>query len=141
VYSVAELISFLMKKKIAVVDDERAIADTLSLILSHAGYETSTAYNGQTGYELCMAVKPDLVISDVVMPELNGIEMAIKLIDDLPSLKILLFSGQAATADLLEGARGRGYTFEVLAKPVHPADLMAKVSSMLAGDERAAKAS
>ena len=137
----AEIVSFPMKKKIAVVDDERAIADTLSLILTHSGYTTFTAYNGQAGYELCMREKPDLVISDVVMPELNGIEMAIKLIDDLPSLKILLFSGQAATADLLEGARGRGYTFEVLAKPVHPADLMAKVSMMLEADEQAAKAS
>lgn len=137
----AEIVAFPMKKKIAVVDDERAIADTLSLILAHSGYTTFTAYNGAAGYDLCMREKPDLVISDVVMPEMNGIEMAIKLIDDLPSLRILLFSGQAATADLLEGARGRGYTFEVLAKPVHPADLMAKVSAMLQGDEQAAKAS
>jgi hypothetical protein len=45
----------------------------------------------------------------------------------LPSCKILLFSGQAATADLLEKARMEGHEFEILAKPVHPTDLLAKL--------------
>jgi DNA-binding response OmpR family regulator len=45
----------------------------------------------------------------------------------LPGVKILLFSGQAATADLLEKARAEGYEFDILAKPVHPQDLLAKL--------------
>jgi len=45
----------------------------------------------------------------------------------LPKCKILLFSGQAATAALLDDARRRGHEFEVLAKPVHPTDLLAKI--------------
>ena len=45
----------------------------------------------------------------------------------LPRIKILLFSGQAATADLLEKARAQGYEFEILAKPVHPQDLLTKL--------------
>jgi hypothetical protein len=47
----------------------------------------------------------------------------------LPTIKILLFSGQAATADLLEKAHAEGYDFEILAKPVHPQDLLSKLRS------------
>jgi CheY-like chemotaxis protein len=72
-------------------------------------------------------VHPDLVISDVVMPDMDGIEAAIQIRRFLPSCKILLFSGQAVTADLLENARARGHDFEILAKPVHPQDLLAKL--------------
>jgi CheY-like chemotaxis protein len=71
--------------------------------------------------------KPDLIISDVIMPDMNGIEAAIRIRQALPGCKILLFSGQAATADLLEKARAQGHEFEILAKPVHPQDLLAKL--------------
>jgi CheY-like chemotaxis protein len=59
---------------------------------------------------------------------MNGIEAAIRIRESLPKCKVLLFSGQAATADLLENARLRGHEFEILAKPVHPQDLLAKLS-------------
>jgi CheY-like chemotaxis protein len=71
--------------------------------------------------------KPDLIISDVIMGDMNGIEAAIRIRQILPGCKILLFSGQAATADLLEKARAQGHEFEILAKPVHPQDLLAKL--------------
>ena len=73
------------------------------------------------------ARQPDLIISDVIMPDMNGIEAAIRIRQALPGCKILLFSGQAATADLLEKARAQGHEFEILAKPVHPQDLLAKL--------------
>jgi two-component SAPR family response regulator len=63
------------------------------------------------------------------MADLNGIDAAIQVRSILPSVKILLFSGQAATADLLEKARAQGYEFEILAKPVHPQDLLNKLRS------------
>jgi len=61
------------------------------------------------------------------MPDMNGIDAAIQIRGFLPGCKILLFSGQAATADLLENARQRGHEFEILAKPVHPQDLLEKL--------------
>jgi CheY-like chemotaxis protein len=60
---------------------------------------------------------------------LTGIDAAIKIRSLLPNCKILLFSGQAATADLLDRARNQGHEFEILAKPVHPQDLLAKLRS------------
>jgi CheY-like chemotaxis protein len=115
------------KPRVLVADDERVIADTLAIILNQAGYNASAVYSGMSAVEEAKNVKPDLVISDVIMPDMNGIDAAIKIRAALPSCKILLFSGQAATADLLENARQRGHEFEILAKPVHPQDLLAKL--------------
>ena len=74
-----------------------------------------------------------MLISDVIMADLNGIDAAIRIRALLPNIKILLFSGQAATADLLEKARADGYEFEILAKPVHPQDLLAAARIDAAG--------
>ena len=115
------------KPRVLVADDERVIADTLAIILNQAGYEASAVYSGTSAVEQAKAVRPDLLISDVIMPDMNGIDAAIKIRAALPSCKILLFSGQAATADLLENARQQGHEFEILAKPVHPQDLLAKL--------------
>jgi len=62
-----------------------------------------------------------------VMPMLNGIELAIQIRHVRPECKVLLFSGQADTQNLLEAAQTRGNHFEVLSKPVHPTDLLKKI--------------
>ncbi len=116
-----------IKPKVLVVDDERVIADTLAIILNKAGFEASAVYTGTGAVERARSDRPDLIISDVIMPDMNGIEAAINIRAFLPGCKILLFSGQAATADLLESARAKGHDFEILAKPVHPQDLLAKL--------------
>ncbi len=117
------------KPKVLVVDDERVIADTLAIILERAGFDSTPIYTGKDAIEQALARKPDLVISDVIFTneEINGIDVAIRIRKELPACKILLFSGQAATADLLERAREQGHEFEILAKPVHPQDLLAKL--------------
>jgi CheY-like chemotaxis protein len=61
------------------------------------------------------------------MPGMTGIELAIVVREKLPTCKILLFSGTAATVDLLENARSKGYQFEFLNKPIHPTDLLDKL--------------
>jgi CheY-like chemotaxis protein len=115
------------KPKVLVADDERVIADTLAMILNQSGFQAKVAYSGEKALELAAEFQPNMLISDVIMAGLNGIDAAIKIRGLLPNIKILLFSGQAATADLLEKARAQGYEFEILAKPVHPQDLLAKL--------------
>ncbi len=115
------------KPKVLVVDDEQIIADTLAKILDLNGYEASPVYTGTAAVESARTLQPDLIISDVIMPDMDGIQAAIKIREFLPNCKILLFSGQAATADLLENARAQGHEFEILGKPVHPSDLLAKL--------------
>jgi CheY-like chemotaxis protein len=115
------------KPKVLVADDERVIADTLAIILNQSGFEATAVYSGEKAVETAETLHPDMLISDVIMNDLNGIDAAIKIRQMLPSCKILLFSGQAATADLLDRAQGQGHQFEILAKPVHPQDLLAKL--------------
>jgi DNA-binding response OmpR family regulator len=116
---------------VLVVDDERVIADTLSIILSKSGFSAITAYNGESALDLARAVQPDLLISDVVMPGMTGVELAIAVTKAVPECKVLLFSGQASTADMLEKARNAGHDFTVLTKPVHPTDMLGRISKCL----------
>ena len=60
-----------------------------------------------------------------MMPEMDGVELAVRLQTVCLACEVLLFSDQAKTADLLEAARNQGYQFDILAKPVHPKELLA----------------
>jgi CheY-like chemotaxis protein len=116
---------------VLVVDDERVIADTLSTILTKSGFAAAAAYDGSSALELARKIQPDLLISDVMMPGMTGIELAITVTQTIPGCKILLFSGQAATVDLLEKARHAGHNFITLTKPVHPTDMLKRISECL----------
>jgi len=118
------------KQVVLVVDDEPLVADTLSVILSRAGFNTMTAYNAETALEMAKATAPALLISDVAMPDMNGVELAITLLETRPKCKVLLFSGHATSADLVD-ATDAGYNFRLLAKPVHPTEMLRLVSKSL----------
>ncbi len=117
------------RPRVLVADDEQVIANTLAIILNQAGFESRAVFSGEKAVEALDTFQPDMLISDVIMTGMTGIEAAIITRQKLPKCKILLFSGQAATADLLEKARAQGHEFEILAKPVHPTDLLAKLRS------------
>ncbi len=122
------------RQVILVVDDEQIIADTLSVILSSKGYSVLTAYDGETALRLARDMQPNLMLSDVVMPGMTGITLAIAMTKAAPNCKVLLFSGQAATIDLLLDARNAGYDFNVLNKPIHPKDLLRHISEAIEQD-------
>lgn len=114
-----------------VVDDEEVIASSLAMILQiHGGFRARAFTKPLEALEAARHDTPDLLITDVVMPLLSGIELAIQVRECCPDCKVLLFSGQAATAHMLEAAQEDGYDFEVLAKPVHPADLLARLRNL-----------
>jgi DNA-binding NtrC family response regulator len=112
---------------IFVVDDERVIADTLCAILRLSGYDARAFYDAESALRGCGDQQPDFVISDVSMPGMNGVEMAVQIREQIPGCRVLLFSGNAGTSEVLDAAHQRGYDFELLAKPVHPKDLLARL--------------
>jgi DNA-binding NtrC family response regulator len=116
--------------RIFVVDDESIIATTLATILKANGFHASAFTRPEDALTAAQISAPDLLISDVLMPGISGISLAIQMQKENPACKILLFSGQAATADLLDDARSQGHDFEVLAKPIHPKDLLMKINSV-----------
>jgi CheY-like chemotaxis protein len=110
--------------RILVVDDEKIIADTIVQILNRNGFIAEAAYGGEEAIEKAKRHCPELVLSDVLMPEVDGVEAAIQIRKLCPDTRIVLFSGQAATVEILARARERGHSFELLPKPIHPTELI-----------------
>ncbi len=115
---------------VMVVDDEPLVADTLAMILKHAGYHAVRAYNAKTALEMANVRAPDLLISDVAMPEMNGVELALGMMAIAPECKVVLFSGHARSVDLMR-AYDAGYDFPLLAKPMHPREMLGQVAKSL----------
>ena len=117
-------------RRVLVLDDEQLIANTLALILSQSGFEARAVYSAEAAIESARELYPDFLISDVVMDGMTGIDAAIRIAEIAPECHIILFSGQAATADLLECAEARGHRFELLVKPVHPRTILQRLSEI-----------
>ncbi len=124
-----------MAIKILIVDDEASIVESLAEILASAGYEVSTATSGGEAISKATQVSPQVLLSDVLMPAMNGFELALEIKDRFPGCQLLLFSGQASTAQLAQKAirsfNNKGYRFELLPKPLHPDALLKKIRQAL----------
>jgi DNA-binding NtrC family response regulator len=107
----------------------------LALVFSSGGYETQTAYTAEQAIEIVAERLPDLAIIDVVLPKTNGFDLAILLTAQCPACRVLLFSGQAVTDDLLAEAAKKGYKFEILAKPTHPTVMLETALNLLAANQ------
>ena len=111
----------VQRRRVLVVDDERLIADTVAQILNIHGYDAFVAYDGHEALKLAEGYRPDFLLSDVMMPVMNGIDLAVAVERMLPSIKVLLFSGQAGTNALLQRTN---VDFTLEAKPIHPEKLL-----------------
>jgi DNA-binding NtrC family response regulator len=119
-----------MWPKILIVDDDRVIASTLAIIFANAGYDTRAATSAEEALELIADWCPDLAIIDVVLPKMNGINLAILLNAKYPNCRIALSSGHPDTSELLAEAKVSGYRFDILAKPVHPQELLSLAAQL-----------
>ena len=117
--------------RISVVDDEVLIASTLATVLCNRGFDASFFTEPLQALQAARYYAPDLLISEVSMPVLSGIELAIRVQRHCPNCKVLLISGQPETADLLNTSRANGHNFEVLSKPTHPVEILRKIQSTL----------
>ncbi|MGD0831446.1 MAG: response regulator [Terracidiphilus sp.] len=126
---------------VLVVDDESVIADSLTSILNRSGFAAMPAYDGESALESMLLRPPELLISDVILPGMSGIELAISARRIFPDCKVILFSGQASTVDLLASAKHQGHHFSLLNKPIHPTDLLARISETFESGHRQAAGS
>jgi CheY-like chemotaxis protein len=117
--------------KVLVVDDEKAVADSTALVFRRFGHTAKASYSGEEALQAVKEFQPDLLLTDVKMTGMTGIDLAIQTCSQTPNCKVLLISGQAETSDLLEQARQHGHEFEILAKPVSPTELLDKAVGMV----------
>jgi len=113
--------------RVLVIDDEKLVADSLSAVLKRFHYDAVPFYSGETAIEAARQDCPDIVLSDVMMPKLNGVETVLKIREICPATRVLLLSGNSATAELLKQAHSKGHDFELLAKPIHPDELLRRL--------------
>ncbi len=118
----------LGKPHVLVVDDEPLIADTLAAILSNNGYQAAVAYSSAEAIERAHRHRPEVVITDFLMPDSNGIELALAILDIMPACRILVFSGHATPDELVYRMRQRGCSFEILTKPLPPGELLERLA-------------
>ena len=112
------------RTRVLVVDDERLVADTTAEILSGAGFDAKSVYDGWAALEMARSFLPDVLLTDVMMPQMNGVELAMTFSKTLPNTKVLLFSGQAGISVVLDQGRDQGYEFPLIGKPIHPTKLI-----------------
>ena len=99
---------------ILIIDDEEVIRVLLRSVLEAAGYEVTEAVNGREGRELYRQSPADLVITDIVMPELNGLDMLLELTREFLHAKVIAISGAGEEKNVLDVARllGARQTFQ-----------------------------
>lgn len=123
--------------RVLVVDDEQAIADTLALILNRSGHECRAVYSAAEAVSAASTFRPNALVSDVLMPGMNGIELARYFAEHFTGCKVLLMSGYNSAIDIAQSFLPDGHFLHILTKPVLPQTVLAFVASC-AGDQTAA---
>ena len=117
-------------KRILLAEDDNDMRQFLTRALKNAGYEVVSFDNGRSAYERLREEPFSLLLSDIVMPEMDGIELARRASELDPDIKIMFITGFAAVA--LNADTAAPKHAKVLAKPVHLRDLVNEVNKMLA---------
>ena len=113
-----------------VVDDEEVIAATLALVLQASGFDAVAFTDPLKALVAAETRCPDFLITDVMMPALNGVELAVQFKAIYPECRVLLFSGAMSSGRLVNDAHAKGHEFQILAKPVHPNELLNTLHKM-----------
>src|SRR5262249_27624529 len=120
-----------------VVDDEPAIVESLCMVLEAHGYHATGANSGEEAIAVAADLCPHLLLSDIMMPGLNGFETALRIKELCPDCRLLFFSGYAQKPGIADEMRKSGHRFELLSKPMPPAALLQKIEAALADSKSA----
>ena len=120
-----------MKKRILVIEDEQHISGLVKFILEKKGFEVLQAFAGQEGIEVSKKEKPDLIILDVMMPNMDGFEVAdrLKKLKETNSIPIIMLSSAAQIKDRVKGIKSGAAAY--ITKPFDKNELAAKVDEQL----------
>lgn len=126
-----------MAKQILVVDDEAPIRLLVQMNLKRAGYEVTTASNGREALEAVRAHHPDLIVTDVMMPEVDGFEVlrSLKADEATSSIPIVMLTAKVEDADVMQGWQSGADLY--LTKPFNLRELLVFVERILGASEGA----
>ncbi|OHC76111.1 MAG: hypothetical protein A3G18_05680 [Rhodospirillales bacterium RIFCSPLOWO2_12_FULL_58_28] len=113
---------------VLVIDDEEMVRKTIKMILEKVGFEVSLAGNGKQGMEMVVSRPPELIITDMIMPEMDGVETTMEIRSKYPDIKIVAISGggRVHNLDFLKYAKEMG-AHAILPKPFTKEELLGAV--------------
>jgi DNA-binding response OmpR family regulator len=120
-----------LRPLVLVVDDEPLITITLSAILNAKGFAVLTAHDAAEALETCALMPPELLITDVSMPGMNGFDLAIEVKRMVQDCEIIFFTGHLHLAEICKEMGEMTQCCVMLVKPIHPVDLLDKVCEVL----------
>jgi DNA-binding response OmpR family regulator len=128
-----------MKKKILVVDDEDDILQFLELVLREKGYEVLTAASGQEALTRAQIEKPDLVLLDIMMPQMDGWEVLklLRVDDETAQIPVAMLSARTEAKDRVQGLQEGAVDY--ICKPFALQELLDKIGSIFQAEERGAR--
>jgi CheY-like chemotaxis protein len=118
------------KQNILIVDDDRDMRDVISTALAGAGYKTILADDGTIALDLFFKHHPDLIVSDIYMPNMNGIELLKEVKKSSPSTPVILITGYSQH-DAFDEAKDKVTPDALLRKPFSLKDLRLKIDSLI----------
>ncbi|QIZ10583.1 response regulator transcription factor [Priestia megaterium] len=118
-----------MKQRILVVEDEKQIAKILKIELEYEGYEVNVAYDGKSGLQAALHEKLDLILLDVMLPEMNGIEVLRKIRKENDLIPVILLTARNMTMDKVAGLDQGANDY--ITKPFEIEELLARIRSCL----------
>ena len=119
------------KKRVFVVDDEHSVASTLALVLNLEGFHAFPFTQPLEALKAACSQAPDLLLTDVMMPLLSGVNLAIQVLKHCPDCKVILFSGMPDSIELMNDSQAHGHAFEFLPKPMHPVELLRRIKQAI----------
>ena len=123
-----------MKTRVLVIDDDRLVADTLSLVYNANGYECEATYSAAEGFERARNFAPDLLLCDVTMPDESGLQLAHRMQEAMPDVRVLMLTAYASNAAMVSAhSRRMRRPLKLLAKPCRPDDLLRETDALLQG--------
>ena len=128
-----------MKQRILVVEDEKQIAKILKIELDYEGYEVMVAYDGKSGLQAALSEKLDLILLDVMLPEINGIEVLRRIRKENNLIPVILLTARNMTIDKVAGLDQGANDY--ITKPFEIEELLARIRSCLRQSSIAVKAS
>ena len=124
-----------MARKILTCDDEKHIVRLIQVNLERQGYEVITAYNGVECLEKVKEDRPDLIVLDVMMPEMTGFEVleTLKKDPETENIPVIMLTARAQDSDVLRGWQSGGECY--LTKPFNPMELIAFVKRIFSMED------
>ena len=122
-----EMASLTAISRVLIVDDNRTLADILASSLNQNGFEAYAVYSAEQAIEQAIKSRPEFIVMDVIMDEIDGVDAAIAICETLPGIRILLISGHEGAGKRLEKGSLRGHHFDLMMKPIQPSWLVQRL--------------